>query len=76
MGRLMLWDNGKLGLGVQIWDRWCCERTLDELPTDGLRNVNVDVTCVNIYSTEPVLSTELSQAVTKELVTNGLTFKL
>ena len=69
-GRLMLWDNGKLGLGcidrgkkhdlgrprgvqgeglrcgtmgswdsgVQIWDRQCCERTLDELPTDGLRN--------------------------------------
>ena len=76
MGRLMLWDNGKLGLGVQIWDGRCCERTLDELPTDGLRNVNVDVTCVNIYSTEPVLSTELSQAVTKELVTNGLTFNL
>ena len=38
-GRLMLWDNGKLGLGVQIWDGQCCERTLDELPTDGLRNV-------------------------------------
>ena len=33
-GRLTLWDNGKLGLGVQIWDGWCCERTLDELPTD------------------------------------------
>ena len=71
MGRLTLWDNGKLGLrcidrgkkhnlgrprgvqweglhcgttgswdsGVQIWDGQCCERTLDELPTDGLRNV-------------------------------------
>ena len=38
-GRLTLWDNGKLGLGVQIWDGQCCERTLDELPTDGLRNV-------------------------------------
>ena len=76
MGRLTLWNNGKLGLGVQIWDGWCCEKTLDELPTDGLRNVNVDVMCVNIYSTEPVLSTELSQAVTKELVTNGLTFNL
>ena len=71
-----MWDNGKLGLSVQIWDGQCCERTLDELPTDGLRNVNVDVTCVNIYSTEPVLSTELSQTVTKELVTNGLTFNL
>ena len=73
-GKLMLWDNGKLGLGVQIWDGRCCERTLDELPTDGLRNVNVDVTY--IYSAETVLSTELSQAVTKELVTNGLTFNL
>ena len=39
----MLWDNGKLGLGVQIWDGQCCERTLDELPTDGLRNVKVVV---------------------------------
>ena len=29
-----------------------------------------------IYSAELVLSTELSQAVTKELVTNGLTFNL
>ena len=27
------WDSG-----VQIWDGQCCERTLDELPTDGLRN--------------------------------------
>ena len=49
----MIWDDqgvqgeglhcgtmGKLGLGVQIWDGQCCERTLDELPTD------VDVTCV------------------------------
>ena len=70
----MLWDNGKLGLSVQIWDRQCCERTLDELPTDGLRNVKVYV--VYVYSTEPVPSTELSQAVTKELVTNGLTFNL
>ena len=42
-GRLTLWDNGKLGLGVQIWDGQCCERTLDKLPTDGLRNVKVDV---------------------------------
>ena len=33
-GRLTLWDSGKLGLGVQIWDGWCCERTLDKLPTD------------------------------------------
>ena len=31
---------------------------------------------LHIYSTELVLSTELSQAVTKELVTNGLTFNL
>ena len=29
-----------------------------------------------MYSAETVLSTELSQAVTKELVTNGLTFNL
>ena len=29
-----------------------------------------------IYSTGLVLSTELSQVVTKELVTNGLTFNL
>ena len=70
----MLWDNGKLGLGVQIWDGWCCERTLDELPTDGLRNVKADI--IHMYSAEIVLSTELSQAVTKELVTNGLTFNL
>ena len=48
--------------------------TLDELPPDGLRNVKVDV--IYMYSTELVLSTELSQAVTKELVTNGLTFNL
>ena len=27
------WDSG-----VQIWDGRCCERTLDELPTDGLWN--------------------------------------
>ena len=27
------WDSG-----VQIWDGQCCERTLDELPTDGLWN--------------------------------------
>ena len=70
----MLWDNGKLGLGVQIWDGRCCERTLDKLPTDGLRNVKVDVIYMN--STELVLSAELSQAVTKELVTNRLTFNL
>ena len=113
-GRLMLWDNGKLGLrqrsrmthkesrgkayvvgqreagtqvyrsrkearsgttkesngkglrcgtvgswdsGVHIWDGQCCERTLDELPTDGLRNAKVYV--VYVYSTEPVLSAEL-----------------
>ena len=56
-GRLMLWDSGKLGLGVQIWDGQCCERTLDELPTDGLRNAKVYV--VYVYSTEPVLSAEL-----------------
>ena len=74
MGRLTLWDNGKLGLGVQIWDGWCCERTLDELPTDGLRNAKVYV--IYMCSTETVLSTELSQVVTKELVTNGLTFNL
>ena len=37
----MLWDNRKLGLSVQIWDGWCCERTLDELPTDGLRNARI-----------------------------------
>ena len=74
MGRLTLWDNGKLGLGVQIWDGQCCERTLDELPTDGLRNAKVYV--VYMCSTETVLSTELSQVVTKELVTNGLTFNL
>ena len=73
-GRLMLWDNGKLGLSVQIWDRRCCERTLDELPTDGLRNVKVDVIYMN--SIELVLSAELSQAVTKELVANRLTFNL
>ena len=59
-----MWDSGKLGLGVQIWDGRCCERTLDELPTDGLRNVKVYV--VYMYSTELVLSTKLSQAVTKE----------
>ena len=53
----MLWDNGKLGLGVQIWDGQCCERTLDELPTDSLRNVNVYV--IYVYSTELVLSAEL-----------------
>ena len=53
----MLWDNGRLGLSVQIWDRRCCERTLDELPTDGLRNVKVYV--VYVYSTELVLSAEL-----------------
>ena len=70
----MLWDNRKLGLSVQIWDGQCCERTLDELPTDGLRNIKVDVIYMN--STELVLSAELSQAVTKELVTNRLTFKL
>ena len=64
----MLWDSGKLGLGQ------CCERTLDELPTDGLRNTKVYV--IYVYSTEPVLSAELCQGVTKELVTNGLTFKL
>ena len=34
-----------------------CERTLDELPTDGLRNVNVYV--IYVYSTELVLSAEL-----------------
>ena len=56
-GRLTLWDNGKLGLGVQIWDGWCCERTLDELPTDGLRNAKVYV--LYVYSTEPVFSAEL-----------------
>ena len=53
----MLWDNGKLGLGVQIWDGQCCERTLDKLPTDGLRNVKVYV--IYVYSTELVLSAEL-----------------
>ena len=53
----MLWDSGKLGLSVQIWDRQCCERTLDELPTDGLRNVKVYV--IYVYSTELVLSAEL-----------------
>ena len=53
----MLWDSGKLGLGVQIWDGRCCERTLDELPTDGLRNVKVYVKYM--YSTELVLSAEL-----------------
>ena len=57
MGRLTLWDNGKLGLDVQIWDGQCCERTLDELPTDGLRNTKVYV--LYVYSTEPVLSAEL-----------------
>ena len=57
MGRLTLWDNGKLGPGVQIWDGRCCERTLDELPTDGLRNTKVYV--LYVYSTEPVLSAEL-----------------
>ena len=56
-GRLTLWDSGKLGLGVQIWDGQCCERTLDKLPTDGLRNAKVYV--VYVYSTEPVLSAEL-----------------
>ena len=56
-GRLTLWDSGKLGLGVQIWDGQCCERTLDELPTDVLRNAKVYV--VYVYSTEPVLSAEL-----------------
>ena len=56
-GRLTLWDSGKLGLGVQIWDGQCCERTLDELPTDGLRNVKVYV--IYVYSTELVLSAEL-----------------
>ena len=46
-GRLTLWDSRKLGLGVQIWDGQCCERTLDELPTDGLRNVkSVCLICV------------------------------
>ena len=39
----MLWNNGKLELSVQIWDGQFCERTLDELPTDGLRNVKVVV---------------------------------
>ena len=38
----------------------------------------MDATCIYIYiySIEIVLSAELSQAVTKELVTNGLTFNL
>ena len=47
-GRLMLWDNGKLGLRlVQIWDGQCCERTLDVLPTDGLwNNKSVCLICV------------------------------
>ena len=53
----MLWDSGKLGLSVQIWDGQCCERTLDELPTDGLRNTKVYV--IYMYSTELVLSAEL-----------------
>ena len=53
----MLWDSRKLGLGVQIWDGQCCERTLDELPTDGLRNAKVYV--IYVYSTELVLSAEL-----------------
>ena len=46
------WDSG-----VQIWDGQCCERTLDELPTDGLRNAKVYVEYM--YSTELVLSAEL-----------------
>ena len=53
----MLWDSGKLGLGVQIWDGQCCERTLDKLPTDGLRNAKVYVKYM--YSTELVLGVEL-----------------
>ena len=56
-GRLTLWDSGNLGLSVQIWDGQCCERTLDELPTDGLRNAKVYV--IYVYSTELVLSAEL-----------------
>ena len=36
------WDSG-----VQIWDGRCCERTLDELPTDGLwNNKSVCLICV------------------------------
>ena len=66
---------GQWEAGTQCTDLgWtCCERTLDELPTDGLRNARI---YIYIYSAETVLSTELSQAVTKELVTNGLTFNL
>ena len=82
----MIWDNqGVQGEGLHCgtagsWDSvyrsgngQCCERTLDELPTDGLRNARI---YMYIYSAEIVLSTELSQAATKELVTNGLTFNL
>ena len=36
----------------------------------------INVYVLYVYSTEPVLSAELRQGVTKELVTNGLTFKL
>ena len=65
------WEAGTqcIDLGWMVFVR----RTLDELPTDGLRNARI---YMYIYSAELVLSTELSQAVTKELVTNGLTFKL
>ena len=82
----MIWDDqGVQGEGlccgtVGSWDSvyrsgmdGVCERTLDELPTDGLRNVKVYV--IYMYSTELVLSAELSQAVTKELVTNGTNFQ-
>ena len=50
----MIWDDqGVQGEGLhcgtmgswdsvlQIWDGWCCERTLDKLPTDGLRNTRI-----------------------------------
>ena len=36
----------------------------------------INVYVLYVYSTEPVLSAELHQGVTKELVTNRLTFKL
>ena len=36
----------------------------------------IKVYVLYVYSTEPVLSAELCQGVTKELVTNGLTYTL
>ena len=36
----------------------------------------INVYVLYVYSTEPVLSAELCQGVTKELVTHRLTFKL